>query len=214
MPRPGRPSIPDAASTSSPTSSDIGWAAGIFQTAGFFDREVTDVSNRVPTAFVLLLRLPRSEIEYDILERFLSFFGGRIRSTTSPGRFEWICRAERAHGVLLTLFSFFSRSVRSDARLSLQRDGQLVVRIPATAGTSSPVRRDLPVPKHHMALHPDYDDIVFLNVEDVPPGESYVFRLPDVPTLERFSSDALRRGYIILQTVELTVSLTRPHDFA
>jgi hypothetical protein len=217
----GRRVEPEADPSLLPNDTDISWGAAWFQSAGFLDRRPKDVVNRMPLSFEFFIRLPRLDIESDVLQRFLDLFGGAIRSTTVSSRHQWICSGQRARNLIELWYPYFSSSMKTAASDALARD--LIAASPSS--TSAPLAApsihsarhlepQIAVPKIHIVVPLGYDpDIMFLYVEDVQPGEPFVYGLPDRPTLERFVLDATSRSYIVLSTIELTVSLTRPPDY-
>jgi hypothetical protein len=216
----GRRPEPDAKPTILSTEADTSWGAAWFHAVGIIDRIPTDIVNRMPTSFEFFIRLQRSRDDYDILQRFLDLFGGAIKATTNVSRYQWGLRGAPARTLLTSFFPYFGASMKAAVDAAFKLD---VVTLTTTA---VPTSAEQPVPSHisrrktaeappkiHSVLPRDYDDSVFIYVEDVNPGEPYVFGLPDSETAARFAAEAVKRSYIVLSIIGTVVSLTRPPDY-
>lgn len=113
------------AAKQSPTSWDIGWAAGFMEGEGCF----THTGGR--TAYGSE-RVQASQVNREPLERLLALFGGRvIERQNNPRGFGgrgagvinvWQVNGTRARGVMLTLFSLMSERRKGQILASLHRN--------------------------------------------------------------------------------------------
>lgn len=98
---------PKTRPTTSPRMLDIAWAAGLYEGEGTISLEIGQKTGR-PRFMVSV-----SQNEPEILLRLKAMFGGGVaRTTVRATHHIWYLNGLRAHGFLLTIFSFLSRRRR------------------------------------------------------------------------------------------------------
>ena len=197
----GRPPLLGSAALHSPTPQQIAFAAGVFQSAGIIDLSSGEVR----------LRLYQTG-GTDLLDFFLTYFGGRTNLVQGE-RYVWTCQSTRSRGILMTFFTFLFRERRDEIRTVLRKDAVIsgAASVPSDVVAVRASKYDaLIIPKHHYELPSDYDDSIFLYVDDS--DETVVFRLSSVDAVDAFVKEAKLRSYIIVSQIELTVSLSRPPE--
>jgi hypothetical protein len=216
MPR-GRPLETDLPPTVSPTDVDIAWAAGVFQCVGKIN--FIPMQGAVPS-LDLLLRVQFFELRGSILDKFLSFFGGRVRLIFSRGnggerRLEWCVQELLARNALQLFLPHFDPAFTGKALTALN-----AINVPLSSFTrpgetafgagQTAARAVVPVipPKTDIVVPPDFDENIFAYADALDAGSSVVYGFPDEQTLSSFLDEASIRSYDV-ERVELTLTISK-----